>query len=341
MFLVLFLLIIAGYFFLLTKKILMPFIFSALFAYILNPIVSYIESFGIKRAFAVTLLYLIIIIMLIILINFIFPLLANEIINFKEHLPYYANQTKNYIILTKNYIISRPFLKQQGGLVLFTEEIFPKFAQFLTANISKAPKHIFNILSTVSLMLLIPFISFFMLINGKKFIKTVFNTIPSKYVETSLSLICEIDVVIGKYIRGQLLDAASVGILSTIGLLILNVDHAPLLGTLAGIGNLIPYLGPIVGGVPAAIITLFKTKSLFAVIKVVLMFMTVQFVDNNFITPFVVGKTVELHPIAILFALLVGGQFFGPIGMLFAVPTLCIFKITISILFKHFTKQQS
>ena len=118
-----------------------------------------------------------------------------------------------------------------------------------------------------------------------------------------------------------------IGLLSTIALWILDVPYYMLIGLFAGLANMIPYVGPMAGAVTAALVVLFSAGSSQQILLVVVAFLTVQLLDNVLVQPLVVAKSVDLHPLIIIFAVIIGGQFFGILGMLLAVPTAGIIKV--------------
>jgi len=179
------------------------------------------------------------------------------------------------------------------------------------------------------------------------FRKSLVRFIPNKYFEIGLRLIFNIERSVSSYLRGQLLAATSVAILSIIGLFILNAFGANLtlvvfIGIIAGLANLIPLVGPFVGMAPAILIAFMNNlgnnvaigHKLFGILPspffwfdIILMFIIVQQIDNNYVTPKVVGESVGLHPILVMIALLIGGTLLGPLGMLFAVPAAGVIKV--------------
>ena len=186
-----------------------------------------------------------------------------------------------------------------------------------------------------------------LLIEYHNFRRTLVSIIPNKYFEVGLRIIHNTELQMSKYLTGQLLAATSVGILSFIGLLILNANGANItliffISIISGLSNLIPMVGPLVGMIPALLISIMNnlgnniavTHYLFGVIPspfyffdIILMFIIVQQIDNNFTTPILVGDSVGLHPIIVMISLFVGGVILGPLGMLFAVPTAGIIKV--------------
>ena len=189
-----------------------------------------------------------------------------------------------------------------------------------------------------------------LLIEYHDFKRSLVRFIPNKYLEVGLRMIYNIEQQISKYLRGQILAASSVAILSILGLFILNQLGANItliifIGIIAGLANLIPMVGPFIGMVPAILIALMNNigvesafshqlfnsiPSPFYILDIILMFIIVQQIDNNFITPLVVGESVGLHPMAVMIVLLIGGTLIGPLGMLFAIPAAGVLKVVIS-----------
>lgn len=148
-------------------------------------------------------------------------------------------------------------------------------------------------------------------------------------------LVIVIDKSLGGYIRGQLLVSAFVSLLTLIVFHLLGVKYALLLAIIMGLTNIIPYFGPIIGAAPAVAITI--TTSTKLTIFVIVAVFVIQLIESNFISPYIVGKTMNIHPIAIIFALLLGGKVYGIVGMIIAVPALTILKEVINhlVIFKR------
>ena len=168
--------------------------------------------------------------------------------------------------------------------------------------------------------------------------KAFIQFVPNRYFEMILNVIHKIDQQLGSYLRGQFTEAFVVGFLSVIALWLLNVQYFIIIGTFAGLANLIPYVGPVAGAIPAIIVTLVNGGSPVSILYIVIAFTIVQLIDNVFLQPLVLSKSVNLHPLIIVFAVLIGGQFFGILGMLLAVPAAGIIKVTSSELYQGIRK---
>jgi predicted PurR-regulated permease PerM len=189
--------------------------------------------------------------------------------------------------------------------------------------------------------------TFILLVEYHHFRRTLVALVPNKYFEVGVRIIHNIEMQMSRYLTGQFLAASSVAILSFIGLFILNLYGANLtlivfISIIAGLSNLIPMVGPFVGMVPAVLIAIMNNlgsesalshlmfnlvPSPFFIFDIILMFVIVQQIDNNFITPVLVGESVGLHPMLVMISLFIGGTVVGPLGMLFAVPTAGVIKV--------------
>jgi len=186
-----------------------------------------------------------------------------------------------------------------------------------------------------------------LLSNYYEFKKSIVQFIPNKYFEMGLRVIFNIERQVSKYLQGQLLAASSVALMSFIGLSILNLMGANLtlvifIAIIAGLANLIPLVGPFAGMLPAILVAImnnigsdvainhqiFNTiPSPFYILDIIIMFLIVQQIDNNIVTPILVGESVGIHPLIVMISLLIGGTLIGPIGMLLAVPAAGILKV--------------
>ena len=244
--------------------------------------------------------------------------------------------------------------KAVNSLPEFVRDIIPKtgnMADKLQGQVSEILQNLLSFAGAVGSFLftvvMVIIFTVIILYGYYHFRKSLVRFIPNKYFEIGLRLIFNIERSVSSYLRGQLMAATSVAILSIIGLIILNVFGANLtlivfIGIIAGLANLIPLVGPVVGMVPAILIAFMNNLgndialghklfgivlSPFFIFDIILMFLIVQQIDNNYITPKVVGESVGLHPILVMIALLIGGTLLGPLGMLFAVPTAGVIKV--------------
>ena len=223
------------------------------------------------------------------------------------------------------------FLQQNFAFINISElniqnEINELLADFTKQMISFAA----NLVSIISTVVIIPFVTFFLLKDGRDMKKLFISYIPNRYFEMSLNVLHKMDLQLGGYLRGQFIEAFVVGMLAILALWILGVKYFILIGIFAGLANLIPYVGPVAGAVPAMLVAITNGADLSMIIYIAVAFVIIQLIDNILMQPLVLSKSVNLHPLIIVFAVLIGGKIFGLLGMLLAVPVAGILKVTSS-----------
>ncbi|MDR3256393.1 MAG: AI-2E family transporter [Endomicrobium sp.] len=307
------------------RGILAPFFIAAFIAYLISPLVLKIQSYGYKRWVGIAIIVIIFLsAVAAFLIVFIPPLIA-EIEKFKVSASDYYAYFASYLDIIKSKIeVAVPAIKHYN----IADIVVGKIHSFIFSKAQQIPTYIMSVFSIFSILVLIPMLIIFMLFGGNKSINKAVNFLPSKYIETILSVIYEINSVLGKFIRGQLIEAFFVGIISVIFLSVLGVNFALIIGAIAGFANMVPCLGPFVGLFLALIVGIIQFQTFMIAIKIVVAYAIIQFLDNNFVQPFVIGRSLNLGSIATIFALLAGGQIFGFFGIIFAVPVMAIFKTT-------------
>jgi len=316
------------------KSLLLPFLTAALLTFLLEPVVSAMENRGLERLWGIVIVFVAIGLIIALGVIFLSPMISSEIQSIATNL-----QAKDPSVLIQDLKATLeknfPLLKQRG----LSDDLAARLQASLDALVKKSIDLLVGLVSAVSMIVTIPFITFFLLKDGRRAKKALIQLVPNRYFEMALSLVHKSGQQLGGYIRGQLLDALIVGILSIIALYTLHVRYAFLIGALAGLANTIPYLGPIVGAIPAILVALMDTGSFEPVIGIAVSFAAIQLLDNVLISPLVVSKSIDLHPLTVVIVVLVGGELMGVLGMLIAVPLIGILKVTITELlwgFKHY-----
>ncbi len=180
----------------------------------------------------------------------------------------------------------------------------------------------------IMLLVIVPFVAFFFLREGRRITHALIELVPNAYFEMVLNLIHQINGQIGGYIRGQLLAVSVVAGLAVFGLTLIGMPYALPVGVVAGLANMIPYLGPIIGIVSASIVALATQQGMDMVWQVIILFVIIQVIDNVLIQPLVVAKSVDLHPLVVLLVVMIGSDLMGIVGMLVAVPVTGILKVS-------------
>jgi predicted PurR-regulated permease PerM len=304
------------------KSVVIIVIIALFLAFLLDPVVNFMENRGVHRLWAVILVFSFILFLTAVGFKYLFPVIFNEIEEMRLGI---ENESPSEIISN--------MINKLGNKISILEnpavqnEINAKISELLTGFFQKSFSMVAGFFSAVVSAVMVAFITFFFLKDGRRMKKTVISWVPNRYFEMSLNILHKTSNQLGRYIRGQLLVATVVGALSITALYLLNIRYCFFIGAVAGLANMIPYFGPIVGAVPAVIIALIDTGSLGAVAAVAVAFAFIQLFENVFVSPFIVSKSVELHPLTIIIVILIGGQVMGIFGMLLAVPTASIIKV--------------
>ena len=195
---------------------------------------------------------------------------------------------------------------------------------FLLKQLQNTTNITIGLFSNLSSFILGPVIGFYILKDIDK-IKNTAKYLKEPYKEKIIWLLKTIDATLGRYIRSQLIICVIVTFLTTVALYIIGVDFAILIGIVAGVANIIPYFGPIIGAVPAVIIAILKYPH--KVIWIIIAMIIIHQLESIIISPHIVGESVGIHPITVIFSLLVGGTFFGFWGLILAVPIAALIKL--------------
>jgi len=309
------------FFSILFSDILAILIISLLIAMILNPVVDFFEKQGFNRLVSVLLVFIICSSLLLLVFSYLLPKVLSQL------------NTLAMIITPES------LLSVFSSIEIFVKKLFPflntqniinrislEFQNLLFGWINNVSSILYSLFSVLALLVIVPFITFFLLKDSKKIIKGIINIMPNRYFEFSYWVIKKISIQLGRFVRGWILDAAIVGTMAGIGLAILGINNAASIGFVAGVGHLIPYFGPVIGGIPAIIISIIQLGNFSMLPKIVLLFALVYIIDNGYIQPRVFSKSTDMHPLLIIILILIGGKLLGVIGMLLAVPAATVIK---------------
>ena len=177
--------------------------------------------------------------------------------------------------------------------------------------------------------------------DGRSVVNMVLGLVPNHLFETALSLIHQINFQIGQFVRARILESLIVGLVTAAGLLIISFPYAVLLGVFAGLTNFIPYLGPLMGAVPAFLIALVNGHTGLAVLMVALVYIVAQLIDAGFLIPLMVARIVDLHPVTVIVVIIAGAQLMGILGMIISIPVASTLKVTITTIYRHLIDTRS
>lgn len=295
-------------------------IIAALLAYILDPLVTMIESRGLSRTLASVVLFGVISIILGIGFVLLAPIFTTEVSSMRGG--FGADNAKQLILNLENYLKNNfSFLGIADlNLVDSMSQMVVDLGNFLFANLQ-------SVVGLLANLVILPFITFFLLKDGREIKKTLVAAIPNRYFEFTLNLLYKMDLQLGNYLRGQILDALVIGVLSMSALFLLGVKYAIVIGGFAGLFNLIPYVGPLAGALLAMTVTLVESGDGSMLLPIAGAFAVVQLLDNVLVQPTIVAKNVDLPPLVVLLVVIIGGKFFGILGMILCVPLTAIVKV--------------
>lgn len=314
--------------------ILTPFIIAAILAYLLNPLVNLLMKKRMHRIIALLIVYASGITALTLLIIYLVPRLIEELNRLTILLPRYTSQFQSLYLAAEeklNNISWSEEVNQTIQRIYRQFDIFPQLTekiQKLTQGIiGKLSGMLITIVKTIFNLVLAIILSFYLLKDLDK-IKTRFTQILSpQYHKQVFHYLRDVNEVLAAFVRGQLIVCAIIGIVTFIGLTIMRIEFALLIAIVAGITNLIPYFGPIIGAIPGIIVGAMQSPWLG--LKVLIFFVVVQQIDGNIVTPKIVGGKVGFHPVLVIFILLLGERWKGILGMLFAIPVAGVIKVTL------------
>lgn len=325
------------------STVVFPMIVATIAYYLLRGIVRVMnEKLKIPRVWAILLLFLILIGILTALVVVIYPFLKGQFQDLIKEFPVYFKKLLLDIDAFLRTSVFAPYYAELGinipGLI---EEKIQEISAFLTETITSLAVGITKFLSAfagfVLSLVTVPFILFYLLLEGEKLPKFIYRILPPRLRDDAQEVMREADHQISSYIQGQILVSICIGIMVTIGFRIIGLDYALLLGVLAMLTSVVPYLGPVIAITPAAIIAL--VTSPFMLVKLAIVWTCVQLIEGKFISPQIMGKSLHIHPITIIFVLFTAGSLFGVFGVILGIPGYALIKVVVSHLFKLFKRR--
>jgi len=302
------------------KKTLFAFILSIAFSYLLNPVVRFFEVRGIKRAYTVATIYATIGLMVSFLILIVVNLASIDINSFVNNWPVYYSKFENIFASMINKMIAVfPFLSE-----FKINEKMLNFMIFL-------PQYLISFIPSLLLLFIIPFISFFILIKGDRLLEIISDNVPSRYVEIIYHITTRIDSSLGSYLRGIITEAFILFILAFFGLFFIGIDYFSIIAAIVGLSSIVPYLGAFMGAFLSSIIAYLQYNNIYYVVKVIIFFVLIRFIDDWFLQPYIMKKSVNLSPAIVVISLMAGAEISGFWGVVFAVPTVCIIREIVTI----------
>ncbi len=313
-------------------KIISPLFIGLFLAWLIEPIVKFLERKKIRRGLATLLTYLLFISFIVILLSSIIPILSDQINDFVRMIPTVITAIENWM----DNILARLNRIVDFDVVSLRANIFSHFRDFgnnLTESLPSMTVKIFtSFISGMGTILIGLVIGFYLSLGFKNVTDSVITLLPKKMQDDARDLSNEVNTTCRQFVKGALLDSTLIFVVSSIAFTLCGLKASLLFGLFCGITNIIPYAGPYIGGAPAVIVGFSQspTIGIFTLISIVI----IQMIEGNFLQALIMSKSTKLHPVTIMLGLLIFGHFFGIIGMVISTPLIGAVK-TILIFFNE------
>ena len=305
------------------SSIITPIIVAYVFYYMLNPLVNFFSK-KISRFSASLLAILVGVITILIVIIGVVPIIVEQTQNLITALPRYIEIVKGYLEeYSDNAYVQ--VVVEYVNTNLNVSKISERLISIAT---SVAQGIVSSISSTASVLVTMPFVLFFLLKDASQFNKFVISLLPKKFEKPVAEIIDEIDDKVGSYIQGQMLVSLCIGVMLFIGYNVIGLHYAFSLATIAAFLSIVPYLGPAIAITPAMLVA--ASTSWVMVVKMLVVWGIVQFLEGNIISPNIMGRSMNMHPLTVIFVILIGVNISGVVGAILGIPVYSILKVLIS-----------
>jgi predicted PurR-regulated permease PerM len=313
-----------------------PFLLALVLAYLIAPLVKKLEARRVSRGLAILLVSLPPLALAIVLGAIALPQLWEQASSLAHRAPQAAETVMGALGSIRGRIETIPFLTpaqrsyvhdfDATRLGLIIQQNADDILQRLGAWAWSAVQQVGTIFGFLAYVIVTPVVAFYLLRDWPKGIVAAEEMIPPSHRSQVIKFVSDYDEALGRFLRGQFLEATLVGTLTTIGLAVLGVPSALLIGVISAFSNLIPYVGFVIGLVPALLIGLTMPSPVSGVLRVAAVYGVVQFIDGNITGPRITGESVGLHPVVVMLALALGGAVLGFVGLLLAIPIAVLVK---------------
>lgn len=312
--------------------IMLPIILACLLYYLLNPIVNFLVRHRVPRNVSITLVFVGIALLLVWGLAVFIPNVQTQMISFSKNVPSYAAQIEDHIdnlLKDQRFDQFRPQINE--FLKSFNSQLLDLAKNFSSRAVGWVTSFISTASQVVIAILIMPFILFYLLRDGQQLNSAITQHLPTRWREPMGRVLSEVNLQLSNYVRGQVTVAIIVAIMFSVMFSFVGLKYAVTLGIVAGALNLIPYLGSFLAMIPAVVLAMIEGP--FMLIKVLLIFMIEQTIEGRFVTPLILGSSLQIHPITILFVLLTSGNMFGLWGVLLGIPVYASLKVILGALF--------
>jgi predicted PurR-regulated permease PerM len=322
----------AGLLVYLLAPVLTPFLVATLLSYLGDPLVDRMENRGLPRTAAVAIVFVLLLTVLVLVLLLLIPAIGHQFQVLAEKIPTYLGWLqKNAGPWLQHNIGIEPSFLDWSTLQTTLQEHWGKFGGVAKSVVTWVSSSGLALVAFIANLVLIPVVTFYLLRDWDIMVERVRGLLPRKWEPTVVKLAKQSDEVLGAFLRGQLLVMLGLAFVYTLGLWIVGLELALIIGLIAGLVSFVPYLGFILGILMAGIAALMQFHDVTYLLWVAIVFGVGQALEGMVFTPLLVGDKIGLHPVAVIFAVMAGGQLFGFVGVLLALPVAAV----IMVIFRH------
>lgn len=314
-----------------SRCVIKPLILSIALAYMLEPLVNLFEKRNINKKLSVIIVLAVVLGAFCLIIVYIIPIIGRELMEVLEN-----GGTYQYKI--NSFINKIGYSKLPGYIKEMMDSGIERLRGYGEEWASKAIGRLISFVGDIPNYALTPVFVYYFLTDTSFFGELLIGLIPVKARDKSLGLVAEIDKVIGRFIKSQLILSLIIAVLSLIVLVVFKIRFALIIALINGITNMIPYFGPIIGLIPA--IGAAASESWSKVVIVTIAFLIIQQIESDFISPKLVGDSIGMHPVFVIIIILIGGKYYGALGMVFSVPIAGAIKVLIQYAIKFYNESR-
>ncbi|MDS4023456.1 AI-2E family transporter [Staphylococcus capitis] len=315
-----------------------PIIVSLILFYLFNPLVNLMERYRIPRLLGITIIYVAVVGIITLIVNLLIPIIGSQIEGLIKNSPHYLNKiTQSIEKITTNSFLSSYMSQVNDWLESAQKKIPSMLSEYFDGFGPKLASFAEAISNVGVVIVTTPFILFFMLKDGHRFKDYTTKIMPPKFRKDFHDLLEKMSVQVGSYIQGQIIVSFCIGVLLLIGYSIIGLKYPLVLASIAAVTSVVPYLGPTIAISPAIVIAIITSP--WMLLKLVIVWTLVQFFEGHFISPNVMGKTLKIHPLTIIFILLCAGNLMNVVGVIIGIPLYAVLKVLVSHIFLLFKRR--
>jgi len=309
----------------LLSDVVLPFVLGAAIAYLLDPVADWLQRLGLSRIASTVVITVFALLTVAILLLLVIPTLVEQAVDLLAIMPDLVRNAQNWLTTRFPDLLNAESQLRQS-LQDFAAMIQARGAEFVETVLSSAV----SLVNVVVLIVIVPVVTFYLLLDWDKMVARIDALLPRDHAPTIRHLASEIDRTLSSFVRGQGLVCVILGVYYAVALALVGLNFGLVVGFIAGALTFIPYVGALVGGVLAIGLALFQFwGDWWWIVAVWAIFQSGQFVEGNILTPNLVGSSVGLHPVTLIFALSAFGALFGFVGLLVAVPVAAIIGVLV------------